>query len=329
MSDQDIEDLFQKLREGNIVALSKAITIIESKLLKHQLLTEKLIKKSLPYIGNSIRIGISGIPGAGKSTFIESFGNILLEDNHKIAILAIDPSSSKTKGSILGDKTRMETLVQNPNVFIRPTATGEHLGGIAGKTREAIFLCEAAGFDVIIIETVGVGQSETLVHSMVDFFLFIQIAGAGDELQGIKKGIIEMSDAIIINKADGANAEKSILTKQILENTLHITTNRNDNWDTKVMTCSALEKINIDNIWKMIQDFILIKKNNGTFENNRNLQQNAWLYDILNQNIKMHFFENPKIKEALSIQMKKYKTKKTTPYEVASYLWNLFVSEIK
>ena len=230
MSIVQLDDLASTLVSGNMPALSKAITLVESHLPKHQEQAVQLIKQCLPYAGNSIRIGITGVPGVGKSTFIEAFGNLATHQGKKVAVLAVDPSSSINRGSILGDKTRMETLVQNSNVYIRPSASGDHLGGVAKKTRESIVLCEAAGFEVILVETVGVGQSETAVHSMVDFFLLLQLAGAGDELQGIKRGIMEMCDAIVINKADGDNVKWAQLDKQNYVNALHLYTKKNNNW---------------------------------------------------------------------------------------------------
>ena len=217
----DLKTLVKGVREGNRTLLAKAITLIESNAEKHFLPTQELIKELLPYSGNSIRIGITGVPGAGKSTFIENFGLYLIEQGHKVAVLAIDPSSTISKGSILGDKTRMELLSRNPKSFIRPSPSAGILGGVARKTRETIILCESAGYDVILIETVGVGQSETTVRSMVDFFLLMQIAGAGDELQGIKRGIIELADLIVINKADGDNIARTELAKRELQNVLH------------------------------------------------------------------------------------------------------------
>ncbi len=323
MSKQNIDDLFEGLSNGNIVVLSKAITIIESKLSDNQIIADELLKKCLPNTGKSIRIGISGVPGAGKSSLIESLGAELLSRNHKIAILTIDPSSSKTKGSILGDKTRMEKLVQNPNVFIRPTATGEHLGGVASKTRETIFLCEVAGFDIIIVETVGVGQSEIMVHSMVDFFLYVQVAGAGDELQGIKKGIMEISDAIVVNKSDGANVSNTLQTKQILENALHLSNTANELWQTKVLTCSALENRGIIDIWLLIQQYVDIMKSNQSFYIKRKKQRDDWFYEVLDQTIKNKFYDNKSVKESIANQLNLIKENKITPYDAANFLWRL------
>lgn len=317
-----IQEYFSKITAGNMPALSKAITLVESNLPKHQEMAEELVKICLPYSGKSIRIGITGVPGVGKSTFIEAFGNILTQEGKKVAVLAVDPSSSVNKGSILGDKTRMETLVQNPNVFIRPSASGDNLGGVAKKTRESILLCEAAGFDVILVETVGVGQSETAVHSMVDFFLLLQLAGAGDELQGIKRGIMEMCDAIIINKADGDNVKWSQLAKQNYENALHLYAEKINNWQPKVLTCSAIEKTGIENIWDMIQSYVLLTQSNQSFDDKRNNQEEYWMFETLNQALKDRFYQNEKVQIELKKQLQLLNEKKTTPYEVASLLWS-------
>jgi LAO/AO transport system kinase len=317
-----IQEYFSKITAGNMPALSKAITLVESNLPKHQEMAEELVKICLPYSGKSIRIGITGVPGVGKSTFIEAFGNILTQEGKKVAVLAVDPSSSVNKGSILGDKTRMETLVQNPNVFIRPSASGDNLGGVAKKTRESILLCEAAGFDVILVETVGVGQSETAVHSMVDFFLLLQLAGAGDELQGIKRGIMEMCDAIIINKADGDNVKWAQLAKQNYENALHLYAEKINNWQPKVLTCSAIEKTGIENIWEMIQSYVLLTQSNQSFDDKRNNQEEYWMFETLNQALKDRFYQNEKVQIELKKQLQLLNEKKTTPYEVASLLWS-------
>lgn len=317
-----IQEYFSKITAGNMPALSKAITLVESNLPKHQEMAEELVKICLPYSGKSIRIGITGVPGVGKSTFIEAFGNILTQEGKKVAVLAVDPSSSVNKGSILGDKTRMETLVQNPNVFIRPSASGDNLGGVAKKTRESILLCEAAGFDVILVETVGVGQSETAVHSMVDFFLLLQLAGAGDELQGIKRGIMEMCDAIIINKADGDNVKWAQLAKQNYENALHLYAEKINNWQPKVLTCSAIEKTGIENIWDMIQSYVLLTQSNQSFDDKRNNQEEYWMFETLNQALKDRFYQNEKVQIELKKQLQLLNEKKTTPYEVASLLWS-------
>lgn len=316
--------LYTDVLNGNMPALSKAITLVESHHSKHRQEAEKLIKKCLPNSGKSIRIGITGVPGAGKSTFIEAFGGLLASKGKKVAVLAVDPSSSQSKGSILGDKTRMERLVQNPNVFIRPSASGSHLGGVAKKTRESIILCEAAGYEVILIETIGVGQSETTVHSMVDFFLLLQIVGAGDELQGIKRGIMELCDAILINKADGDNVQVANLAKQEYLNALHLFSEKSNNWTPKVMTCSALEQKGIEEVWEMIKSYVSFTKENKTFYTKRENQEEYWLYDTLNHTLLDRFYSNPKVKELLKEQLELLKHKKATPYDAASTLLDLF-----
>ena len=237
----DTDTLIASILKKDITALSRSITLVESKNKKHKAQANTILKKCLPHANNSIRIGITGVPGVGKSTFIEAFGKHLTSLGKRVAVLAIDPSSTITKGSILGDKTRMEALVKDRNAFIRPSASGNSLGGVARKTRESIILCEAAGFDVIIIETVGVGQSETTVHSMVDFFLLLKLAGAGDELQGIKRGIIEMADAIVINKADGENIKAAKMAKVEFNRALHLYPSKASDWSPKVTLCSALK----------------------------------------------------------------------------------------
>ncbi len=236
------DQYMEGIRSGNITVLSQAITLVESLLPEHYAQAQEIIERCLPYSGGSVRIGITGVPGAGKSTFIEAIGDMVTGLGHKLSVLAIDPSSERSKGSILGDKTRMETLVHNPKVFIRPSPSAGSLGGVARKTRESVILCEAAGFDVIFIETVGVGQSETAVHSMVDLFLLLQIAGAGDELQGIKRGIMEMADMIAINKADGNNVQRAEVAKSHFANALNLFPMPDSGWRPKVYTCSAVEK---------------------------------------------------------------------------------------
>jgi len=313
-----------KVKEGHITYLSKAITLVESTNAKHKQLAKKIVKACLPLSGESVRIGITGVPGVGKSTFIETFGNHLTNLGKKVAVLAVDPSSSINKGSILGDKTRMETLVQNPNVFIRPSASGETLGGVAKKTRETIVLCEAAGFDIILIETVGVGQSETAVHSMVDFFLLLKLAGAGDELQGIKRGIIEMADSIVINKADGDNIPATEIAKTAFKNAFHLFPLKNNTWQPKVLTCSALNDIGILEVVQLILDYVKTVKSNGFFNENRLNQEKFWLFDTINEELKSKFYNDKKIQESLAKQLPLLAQKKTTPYEVASLLLSLY-----
>lgn len=274
---------------GNITILSQAITIVESTLAEHQEIAQKIIEKCLPHSEKSIRIGITGVPGAGKSTFIEAIGQHITKQGHKLAVLAIDPSSERSGGSILGDKTRMEALSIDKNAFIRPSPTCGTLGGVARKTREIIILCEAAGFDVIFVETVGVGQSETIVHSMVDFFLLLMLAGAGDELQGIKRGIMEMADAIIITKADGNNIDKANLAKAEYQNALHLFPAKISEWYPKILTTSSKEYYGIDETWDLIINYFKFIKKNNYFFKNRNNQARFWMNETINQSLIEHF----------------------------------------
>ena len=267
---------------GNSTILSQAVTLVESVKPEHQAIAQEVIEKCLPSSGNSIRIGISGVPGAGKSTSIDVFGLHVLEKGGKLAVLAIDPSSERSKGSILGDKTRMEQLSVHPESFIRPSPSAGSLGGVARKTRETIILCEAAGFDKIFVETVGVGQSETAVHSMVDFFLLIQLAGTGDELQGIKRGIMEMADGIVINKADGTNIDKAKLAATQFRNALHLFPAPDSGWTPQVLTYSGFYNIGVKEIWDMVYEYIDFVKANGYFEYRRNEQSKYWMYESIN-----------------------------------------------
>jgi len=268
---------------GSPVALARAITLIESQLDADHEQAHELLESLLPLSGKSSRIAISGVPGVGKSTFIEAFGKHLTSQQHKVAVLAVDPTSMKTHGSILGDKTRMDELSKDPNAFVRPTATGGHLGGVAGKTRETILLCEAAGYDIIIVETVGVGQSEIAVRGMVDFVLLLMLAGAGDELQGIKKGIIEIADGIAINKADGDNLAAAKRAQADLQHALHFLTPDETGWTPKVLTCSGNTKTGLDEIWKMIVAFRQQAEGNGSWKLNRSRQHLVWMEESLNE----------------------------------------------
>ncbi|MCL7754251.1 methylmalonyl Co-A mutase-associated GTPase MeaB [Polaribacter sp. Z022] len=312
-----------KILEGNITYLSRAITLVESTNTKHQEKANEILERCLPYANKSVRIGITGVPGVGKSTFIEAFGKHLTSLNKKVAVLAVDPSSSVNKGSILGDKTRMEQLVTDKNAFIRPSPSGTSLGGVAQKTRESIILCEAAGFDTVIIETVGVGQSETVVHSMVDFFLLLKLAGAGDELQGIKRGIIEMADAIVINKADGENEKNAKIAKVEFNRALHLYPLKESKWQPKVLTASALKNIGISEIEKMISEYILLTKENNYFNSKRNEQNKYWLLSTIEQQLKDNFYQNPIIKKALSAEIHNLENGKTTPFNAAKKLLEL------
>ena len=261
--------LIEGVINGNKTDLSRAITIIESTATKHQKQASEIIEACLPKANKSVRIGITGVPGVGKSTYIEQFGKHLVHLKHKVAVLAVDPSSTLSKGSILGDKTRMEDLVKEGTAFIRPSASGDSLGGVAKKTREAIILCEAAGYNIILIETVGVGQSETAVHSMTDFFLLLKLAGAGDELQGIKRGIIEMADGIVINKADGDNLKAARLAKTEFERALHLYPTKESNWVPKTSLSSAINNEGVSEVWEVISNYISLTKENGYFKQKR------------------------------------------------------------
>ena len=280
----------------------------------------EILEQCLPFANKSVRIGITGVPGVGKSTFIEALGKHLTNHNKKVAVLAVDPSSSVNKGSILGDKTRMEKLVNDKNAFIRPSPAGSSLGGVAQKTRESIVLCEAAGFDTVIIETVGVGQSETMVHSMVDFFLLLKIAGAGDELQGIKRGIIEMADAIIINKSDGDNIKNANIAKIEFNKALHLYPPKENGWQPKVVTSSALKNIGIDVISEMIDQYIVLTKKQGFFKTKRINQNTFWLKNTIEENLYSSFFKDKNISIDLQQEIDLLKQGKTTPFNAANNL---------
>lgn len=318
-----VKDLVASILKGNITALSQAITLVESKSPKHLEKANAIIKQCLSHANQSVRIGITGVPGVGKSTFIEAFGKYLTSIGKKVAVLAVDPSSTLTKGSILGDKTRMEELVKDNNAFIRPSASGESLGGVARKTRESIILCEAAGFDAIIIETVGVGQSETAVHSMVDFFLLLKLAGAGDELQGIKRGIIEMADAIAINKADKDNIKQAKLAKVEFNRALHLYPAKASQWQPKVVTCSAIENKGIEVIYNLIAEYLSITVENNYFVKKRNEQNKYWLLQTIEEQLKNDFFNNSIIKKELRKQLTLIENNETTPFVAAEYLLGL------
>lgn len=320
----DPEELFKGIRDGKRNALSQAITMVESALPEHQEVAQLLIRKCLPHAGNSFRIGITGVPGAGKSTFIEAFGNYILRSDHKLSVLAIDPSSERSGGSILGDKTRMETLAGSERAFIRPSPSGGNLGGVARKTRESIILCEAAGYDTIIVETVGVGQSETTVHSMVDFFLVLMIPGAGDELQGMKRGIMEMADAILINKADGENIEPAERAKTEYSNALHLFPLPPSGWAPQVKTCSAIEGTGIPEVWQMIRDYSKFTHHNGFFNQRRTHQGNYWMYQTLNEGLKLKFFNDPKVRKRLEELEKMMENDQISSFAAATELLENF-----
>ena len=311
----------------NIIILSKAITLIESNLRKHHELGQEIIEACIPYSGNSIRIGITGVPGAGKSTFIDTFGKHITSLGHKLAVLTIDPSSELSKGSILGDKTRMEALSADKNAFIRPSPSAGSLGGVARKTRETIILCEAAGFDTIIVETVGVGQSETAVHAMVDFFLLLMISGAGDELQGIKRGIMEMADAIVVNKADGDNLDKAELTKTQLTNALRLFPRTASLWNPPVITTSALYNNNICNVWQIISTYISHTKSNGFFNENRIAQSKKRFYTYLEEELFDLFYSDKDVKTALPAIEKLLLENKISAYSAGEKLITTYLKK--
>lgn len=314
---------------GDRILLSKGITLIESALPEDIELAEEVLSTLIPYTGKALRIGITGVPGVGKSTFIESFGKHVTSLNKKLAVLTIDPSSQRSKGAILGDKTRMETLATDPNAFIRPSPSGEALGGVAQKTRETMLLCEAAGFDVIFIETVGVGQSETSVHGMVDFFLLLMLAGAGDELQGIKKGIMEMADSIVITKADGENKSKAERARIEYQNALHLFPPNLTGWYPRVMTCSALDGSGIREIWQLIEEYVKKIKESGYFEVRRKEQNVAWMYRLIRDTLANRFFKNEMIKDTLRNEEAKVALGIIPSIKAARNLLKVYDTEVK
>jgi len=299
-----LADYVDGILAGNRMILARAITMVESNAPKHFTLSQELIQKLLPYSGNSVRVGITGAPGAGKSTFIEALGCYLCRQGKKVAVLAVDPSSSLSKGSILGDKTRMENLAKEADAFIRPSPSGGTLGGVTRKSRETILLCEAAGYDTVLLETVGVGQSETTVRSMVDFFLVLVITGAGDDLQGIKKGIIELADAILVNKADGDNQQKALVTKADYNQILHYLRPATEGWITKAYSCSSLTGEGIEDIWQVILDFIGIMQKNGQLQTKRQQQTLSWVKQVAEEHIRSIIKQNPRIQDRM-VQLEK------------------------
>ena len=314
--------------KGNITVLSQAVTLVESSKHEHQQVAQEIIEKCLPHAGRSMRVGITGVPGAGKSTSIDVFGIHLLKQGHKLAVLAIDPSSERSKGSILGDKTRMEQLSREKNAFIRPSPSAGSLGGVARKTRETIVLCEAAGFDTVFVETVGVGQSETAVHSMVDFFLLIQLAGTGDELQGIKRGIMEMADGIIINKADGDNIDKAKLAAAQFRNALHLFPPAESGWTPKVLTYSGYYNIGIKEIWDMVDEYVAFTKKNGYFDYKRNEQAKYWMDESINDTLRDTFYHNPAVEEKLAMTEQQVLRNEISSFVAAKRMMDLFLENI-
>lgn len=308
-------------RDRRIIA--KTITLIESALPAHQEMAHKIIEALVPFSGKAVRIGITGVPGVGKSTYIESFGMMLVEQNHNLAVLAVDPSSTRSGGSVMGDKTRMERLAVHPKAYIRPSPSGGTLGGVARKTRETMIVCEAAGYDVIIVETVGVGQSETTVASMVDFFLLLMLAGAGDELQGIKKGVLELADAISINKADGNNVERTQKAQKAYQAAMSLLTPPSPHWSVPVLTCSALTREGLDTIWQTILNHRRKLEDSGELAEKRRTQAIDWMWAVIDEGLKDRFHKNPRIKKALPEMVKAIEKGQTSPTAAAHELLNL------
>lgn len=296
-----VDDFSQEIRLGSRLHLAKAITLLESTVLEDKRDGQNLLQELLPYTGNSIRLGITGVPGAGKSTFIEAFGKQLCDMGHKVAVLAIDPSSSLSGGSILGDKTRMEELVRHENAFIRPSPSAGTLGGVHKKTRETMLLCEAAGYDVILIETVGVGQSETIVRGMVDFFMLLVLTGAGDELQGMKKGIMELADLLVVHKADGNNAKMAKKTVAEYEQILHFLQPASPGWTTKALPVSSVERIGISEVWQVVEEFKKTLDQSGVFEGRRQSQTKDWFHTMIMDRLMDEFYGSPQTKSQVHV----------------------------
>lgn len=324
-----LEEYVDGILRGDRVILSQAITLVESALPAHQETAQQIIAACLPHSGNALRLGITGVPGAGKSTFIEALGMELCRQGKKVAVLAIDPSSQRSKGSILGDKTRMEELSVQPNAFIRPSASAGTLGGVARKTREAIVLCEAAGFDTIFVETVGVGQSEVAVYSMVDFFLLILIGGAGDELQGIKRGIMEMADGIVVNKADGDNVSRANRAMAEIKNAVHLLPPPESGQPVNVMTCSALTHFNVPQVWEMVYNHVENDRKSGFLQEKRAKQDVSMMYDTIEQRLKNDFYQNSLIKDMLALVENDVLNKRTSAYIGAGKLLDLYFNKLK
>lgn len=323
------DEYVEGILAGNITTLSQAITLVESANPAHYAQAQEIIERCLPHAGRSVRIGITGVPGAGKSTFIEAVGNMVTSLRHKLAVLAIDPSSERSGGSILGDKTRMESICHNPDVFIRPSPSAGSLGGVARKTRETIVLCEAAGFDVIFIETVGVGQSETAVHSMVDMFMLLQISGAGDELQGIKRGIMEMADTMVITKADGENVRKAELARTQFQGALRLFPLPESGWRPKVYTCSAVAGTDLEEVWKGVEEFLDHIHANGYFQHNRNRQNKYWMYETINEALRGSFYRDPAVEARIGEYEKRVLEDRISSFVAAKELLELYFKELK
>ena len=326
--DVPVEVLVEGIFDGDKAILAKAITLLESTRPDHFEKANSVIEKCLAKPTSSIRLGITGVPGVGKSSFIEVLGSLLTSLGKKVAVLAVDPTSSLSKGSILGDKTRMQSLSKDPNAFIRPSPSGSSLGGVARKTRESIILCEAAGYDVILVETVGVGQSETAVHSMVDFFLLLKLSGAGDELQGIKRGIMEMADAIAINKADGSNLERAKLAVSEFTRALHLYPPKENGWTPKVMQCSANENTGIQEIWEMVEDFVDHNKESGHFAQKRKTQNKNWFLQTVDEHLKLFFHQKETFVEAQDKMLRAIDENKISPFYAAKLLLDEVTKEL-
>jgi LAO/AO transport system kinase len=322
-----VEELTAGILRGNRVLLSQAITLIESTRPDHQKKAQQVIENCLPHAGKSIRIGITGTPGVGKSTFIEAFGMLVTEGGYRLAVLTIDPSSAISKGSIMGDKTRMQNLSMNEKAFIRPSPAGDSLGGVARKTRETIILCEAAGYDIIIVETVGVGQSETAVHSMTDFFLLLLLPGAGDELQGIKRGIVEMADLIAVNKADGEREMAAKQAKVFYQNALHFLPLKESGWSPQAVLCSALSRRGIEDIWRIILDYQRFTQANSYFFKNRKQQALYWLHEKINTELKNLFLNTPSVKNRFLEVEQQVLIGEISPFKGAEILLDLFLKK--
>lgn len=324
-----VAELTEGILKGDTTLLARAITLVESTHSDHLQKSYEIIENCLTSASKSIRIGITGVPGVGKSTFIESFGTAITTQGKKVAVLAVDPTSTLSKGSILGDKTRMPMLANDKNAFIRPSPSGDSLGGVARKTRESTILCEAAGFEVILIETVGVGQSETAVHSMVDFFLLLKLAGAGDELQGIKRGIMEMADAVVINKADGANLKRALRAKTDFERALHLYPPKENGWVPKVLTCSAIENQGITEILEIVDSYMAWTKGNSSFTKNRQSQNKYWFLQTVEDLITQSFYQNPSMSNRLNDLTQQVELNKVSPFRAAEELLFEYRQQLK
>ena len=299
MMNEDPHYYVQGVLSGNRLVLARSITLLESSLPAHHRLAREISRQLLPHTGGAIRLGITGVPGVGKSTFIEALGMRLVQNGRRVAVLAVDPSSTRSGGSVMADKTRMEKLAARPEAFIRPSPAGKTTGGVARKTRESLMLCEAAGFDVVVVETVGVGQSETAVAAMVDFFLVLMLAGAGDELQGIKKGVLELADTVAVNKADGDNRPKARKARRLYQSALRLLNPASPNWTPPVLTCSAMDNSGIDRIWQTVVSHHEIFTRSGELAAKRRSQSLAWMWTLVEEGLRERFFDHPAVKEQL------------------------------